>query len=206
MEKCKTCGGKLIQRETQKKALQLKKTYYYTAYYFCTKCRKIYLDDKFKVINASLFVEPPLTPPYQGEKLFVPDVEIWTDGACVSNGQKHAKAAWAFVSGKTEKAGLIMSEKQTNNVAEGLAIFHALDWAVKNNFKKIKIYTDSQITIHSLNKPAIKVKANREIFRKIEDLIRQNKLEVNYKKVLGHSDDVNNSRADELANQLAGIK
>jgi len=227
-EKCKTCGSKLIRRETQKKASQLKKAYYYTAYYSCTKCQKIYLNDKFKVINNFLFPEPPLTltpvkqagslrpPPYQGEKSitppltrgswvgFVPDVEIWTDGACVSNGQKHAKAAWAFVSGKTEKAGLVPGIKQTNNVAEGLAIFHALDWAAKSNFKKIKIYTDSQITIHNLRKPANKVKVNQEIFQKIENLIKQYNLLVDYEKVLGHSGDVNNTRADKLANKLAG--
>jgi len=215
-EMCKTCGSKLIRRETQKKASQLKKQYYYTAYYYCTRCRKIYLNNKFKVINNFLFPEPPLTPPYQGEKSitppltrgswvgFVPDVKIWTDGACVSNGQKHAKAAWAFVSGKTEKAGLVPGIKQTNNVAEGLAIFHALDWAAKSNFKKIKIYTDSQITIHNLRKPANKVKVNQEIFQKIENLIKQYNLLVDYEKVLGHSGDVNNTRADKLANKLAG--
>lgn len=225
-EKCRTCGSKLIQRETQKKASQLKKAYYYTAYYFCTRCQKIYHNDKFKVINNFLFPEPPLTPLYQGEKSithpltrggvdeFSPDVEIWTDGACVSNGQKHAKAAWAFVTplrqgyagqgGDVEKAGLVPGTKQTNNVAEGLAIFHALDWAAKNNFEKIKIYTDSQITIHNLKKPAKNVKVNQEIFRNIEEIINQNKLVVGYEKVLGHSGDVNNERTDKLANELAG--
>lgn len=210
MEKCKTCGTKLIRRETQKKASQLKKAYYYTAYYYCTRCQKIYHNDKFKVIN-----KPHPAPLPRGEGNASKDnfdVEIWTDGACVSNGQKHAKAAWAFVThsassgrgGKTEKAGLVPGVKQTNNVAEGLSIFHALDWAAKNNFKKIKIYTDSQITIHSLNKPADKVKANREIFQKIEGIIKQNKLVVDFEKVLGHSGDVNNERADKLANELAG--
>src|SRR5438552_4032909 len=100
------------------------------------------------------------------------DIEIWTDGACVSNGRPNARAAWAFVSGKTEKAGLVMGAKQTNNVAEGLAIFYALEWAVQNNYKKIKVYTDSQITIYNLKKSAHLVKVNREIFQNIEDLIK----------------------------------
>ncbi|MBU3978240.1 hypothetical protein KKE68_00885, partial [Patescibacteria group bacterium] len=72
------------------------------------------------------------------------------------------------------------------------------------NFKKIKIYTDSQITIHNLRKPANKVKVNQEIFQKIENLIKQYNLLVDYEKVLGHSGDVNNTRADKLANKLAG--
>jgi ribonuclease HI len=214
-ETCRTCGNKLIQRETQKKAAQLKKQYYYTAYYFCTKCQKIYHNDKFKVINnnqISLLGEQ--VGSRQAQTIIDYDVEIWTDGACVSNGQKHARAAWSFVShsassgqaNKTEKAGLVPGAKQTNNVAEGLAIFHALDWAAKNNFKKIKIYTDSQITIHNLKKPAQNVKVNQEIFRNIENIINQNNLEVVYEKVLGHSGDVNNTRADKLANSLAGIK
>ena len=137
------------------------------------------------------------------EKKNVFDVEIWTDGACVSNGKPNARAAWAFVSGKTEKSGLVEGTKQTNNVAEGLAVFYALEWAAGKNYKKIKIYTDSQITIYNVKKSAHLVKVNREIFQSIEDLIVQYGLQVSYEKVLGHSDDVNNSRADMLANGLA---
>ena len=43
----------------------------------------------------------------------------------------------------------------------------------------------------------------RELFQSIEDLIIQHRLQVSYEKVLGHSDDINNSRADMLANGLA---
>jgi ribonuclease HI len=200
-ETCRTCGSKLIQRETQKKPSQLQKVYYYTAYYFCPKCQKIYHNDKFKVINqthtSSLFDEA-------GQKREKVDVEIWTDGACVFNGQERARAAWSFVSNDIGEAGLVLGAKQTNNVAEGLAIFYALDWAAKNNFKKIKIYSDSQITLHNLKKPAKNIKANKEIFQKIEDLIKQHNLAVYFEKVIGHSGDVNNERADRLANRLAG--
>lgn len=215
-ERCKTCGSKLIQRETQKKASQLKKAYYYKAYYFCQACQKIYHNDKFKVVNNNF---PSLFNGHVDSSLFGNDsigsgsnnknydVEIWTDGACVFNGQEKARAAWAFVSpasqGLIEKAGRVLGAKQTNNVAEGLAIFHALDWAVKNNFKKIKIYSDSQITLHNLRKPAKNIKENQEIFQKIEHLVGKHNLEVGFEKVIGHSGDVNNERADQLASQLA---
>lgn len=207
MEKrtCRNCGKKLIEKPTKRTAEQLKKPYYYTAYYYCPNCNKLYHDEKFKVIN-------PKPTPLQFDKLSSRhfgsvnttgfDVEIWTDGACVYNGTPQARAAWAFVSGKSEHAGLIEG-KQTNNRAEGLAIYHALVWAAERNLRKILLHTDSQISLFNLQKPASKVKMNREIFEDIEKVIAENNLEVAYKKVLGHSGDLNNERADKLANGLA---
>ncbi len=45
--------------------------------------------------------------------------------------------------------------------------------------------------------------ANREIFEDIEKVIAKNKLQVTYIKVLGHSGDINNERADRVANGMA---
>jgi ribonuclease HI len=195
---CRKCGKKLIIKQTRRTAEQLKKPYYYSAYYYCSNCNKLYHDEKFKVIN------PQTTPLFETQKTNLTgyDVEIWTDGACVSNGTPQAHAAWAFVSGKTEQAGLVEG-KQTNNRAEGLAIFHALSWAAEQKCKKILLHTDSQISLFNLQKPASKVKMNQEIFVDIEIVIAKNDLQVDYKKVLGHSGDLNNERADALANGLA---
>lgn len=159
----------------------------------------MYHNDKFKVDNENfkLFTEDSFSP----SKV---DINIWTDGACRSNGTGNAKAAWAFVSGEHESSGLV-SGKQTNNTAEAYAIYHALFWAAKKGHKRIKIYTDSQITIQSLLKPYTKVKANQEIFRQIGELISEKNLSVVYEKVPGHANDENNNRADRLANTLAGI-
>jgi len=196
---CKSCGAKLIERPTHRTATQLTKAYYYTAYYSCPNCGRLYHDDKFKVINENftLFTKDSLSPSEV-------DVNIWTDGACRSNGTGQAKAAWAFVSGDYEANGLV-SGKQTNNTAEAYAILHALRWAAEKGHRRIRIHTDSQITIHSLQKPSETVKANREIFQQIADLITEKNLSVMYEKVPGHSHDVNNNRADKLANSLAGI-
>jgi ribonuclease HI len=199
-EICKNCGQVLEKRETKRIPSQLKKPYYYSAYYVCPDCKKLYHSDKFKVIN------PKTTPLHFGsleqEEKTEYDTSIWTDGACVSNGTPRAKAAWAFVSGKTEQAGRVEG-KQTNNVAEGLAIYYALVWAAEKGYKKILLHTDSQISLFNLNKPASRVKMNREIFEKIEAVIAINGLKVDYKKVLGHSGDPNNERADALANGMA---
>jgi len=186
----------LVLRATRRTPEQLKKSYYYTAYFSCPNCHRIYHDNKFKIENASsapLFVEEP-----KGGY----DVEIWTDGACVNNGRPTARASWAFVSKDYEEGGLVPG-KQTNNRGEGLAVYHALLWAAKKGFKKIKLHTDSQITLHGVAKRPSLVKANTEIFVDIERVTTQYDLKIHFVKVLGHSGDVNNDRVDALANGLA---
>lgn len=199
MERCKTCGKVLEKRQTKRTAAQLKKPYYYTAYYYCNHCQKIYHNDKFKVLNPRNL---PLLEESLVEDASKYDVEIWTDGACIYNGTPNAKAAWAFVSGKTEIAGKVIG-KQTNNIAEGLAIYHALVWAAEQGHKIIKLYSDSQISLNNLKKHPSKVVKNTEIFYDIADVIQKNGLTVYYEKVLGHSGDENNERVDKLANSLA---
>lgn len=209
MNICKNCGGQLIQKATKRTAEQLKKQYYYTAYYFCPGCKKLYHDDKFKVTNQQM--ANSLWPIEENDKLSAIshkpnyDVHIWTDGACTRNGYDGARAAWAFVSGKTEKADLVRG-KQTNNTAEAFAVYHALLWAAEENHKKVKIYSDSQITLNGLKKSPDRIKENKEIFQLIEDVIMANGLTVDFEKVPAHADNVNNNRADRLANGLVGIK
>lgn len=200
---CKNCGTTLIVKPTKRTPEQLKKPYYFMAYYSCPNCGRLYHDEKFKVTNENydLFTTGPHSPAELGDTA---DVNIWTDGACRNNGTADARAAWAFVSGDYEAAGIVEG-KQTNNTAEAYAIYHALLWAVEKGHRRIRVHTDSQITIQSLLKHHAKVKANQEIFKKIADLIGENNLEVSYTKVPGHADDVNNNRADKLANTLAGI-
>jgi ribonuclease HI len=196
MNLCKNCGGKLIEKATKRTPEQLQKPFYYSAYYYCPYCKKLYHDEKFKVINTAL-PSPLFTS--SSEK---PQVEIWTDGACVNNGKPTARAAWAFVSGKTERAGLI-DGLQTNNRAEAFAIYHALVWAAEKNLRTIKLHTDSQISIHGVNKDPRKVLKNRDIFEQIARVITGCHLSVEFVKVLGHSGNVNNDRVDKLANDLA---
>lgn len=134
------------------------------------------------------------------------NINIWTDGACIFNGTPKAKAAWAFVASVNgrdiERVGKIVG-KQTNNRAEAFAIYHALMWAGEHGYKKVTIHTDSQITMHGVSKPAFKVKMNRDIFERVEAVIHNFGLTVSYRKVLGHGTDVNNNRADTLANTKA---
>jgi ribonuclease HI len=197
---CKTCQSALVLKPTKKSAAQLQKPYYYTAYYYCNHCQKMYFDDRFKVVNHPTTPLPFIMDKNNDNDTHF-DVSIWTDGSCTHNGTPRAKAAWAFVSGETERAELV-DGKQTNNVAEGLAIYYALVWAAEAGYKKIQLHTDSQISLFNLKKPARLVKVNREIFEDIEKVVRDNRLVITYVKVLGHSGDPNNERADRLANGL----
>lgn len=200
MEICKNCGSRLTVKSTKKTAEQVKKPYYYTAYYFCPRCKKLYHDEKFKVVNNQTSLPSSLFEETENTSNSV--VEIWTDGACIHNGTPKARAAWGFVSGKTEKAGLV-DGLQTNNRAEAFAIYHALVWAAEKGYRRIKLHTDSQISIHGVSKHPSKVLKNRDIFEQIAQVITGCHLTVAYVKVLGHSGDVNNERVDKLANDLA---
>jgi ribonuclease HI len=197
---CKHCGGSLVVKQTRRTPQQLLKAYYYTAYYICSRCGRIYHSDIFKVINEkhNLFNEDI----EKGEPV---DIEIWTDGACTNNGKENAKAAWAFVSGDVEKAGKVTG-KQTNNRAEAEAIYEALLWAAEKKYKRIKIYTDSQITIYNMRKPIEKILINTDIFEKMFTLIEKHTLKIIFEKVLGHSGIIENERVDKLANSLVSEK
>lgn len=201
-EVCKYCQTPLIIRQTQRKASQLIKPYYYKAYFYCPSCQRIYHSDQFKVINKT---RDNFMDKNREDKMY--DVEIWTDGASFNNGQENAQAAWAFVALASqqspqqiihEESGLVEG-RQTNNRGEALAIFHALKWAGEKGYKKICIHTDSQITLYNLAKHPLKIKKNRDIFEQIYNILKKYQLDVAYTKVIGHSGDIYNERADRLA-------
>ncbi len=197
MNTCRHCGSQLLLTQTKRTPQQLLKPYYYSAYYRCSRCGRMYHSEEFKIKNQNYDL-------FSGQtELGVPvDIEIWTDGACVNNGKPNASAAWAFVSGEYEQAGRVEG-KQTNNRAEAEAILHALRWAAEHKHRRVKILCDTQITIYGLQKPLEKIVANKDIFEKIFNVINSNDLLVQYEKVLGHSGIAENERVDKLANTLA---
>lgn len=48
---CRKCRTKVILRQTKKTPKQLQKSFYYTAYLFCPKCKTMYMAEKYKVLN-----------------------------------------------------------------------------------------------------------------------------------------------------------
>jgi Zn finger protein HypA/HybF involved in hydrogenase expression len=50
-DKCRKCDGIVIFKKAKFKQWKLKLPYYYTGYYFCPKCKTMYMSDEFKVFN-----------------------------------------------------------------------------------------------------------------------------------------------------------
>jgi hypothetical protein len=48
---CRNCGTPVILKKFKFNYKKLKKRYYYTACYFCPRCKTDYFSDEFKVIN-----------------------------------------------------------------------------------------------------------------------------------------------------------
>ena len=201
---CKHCGSELLIKKTKSTSAQAKKVYYYSHYYVCPSCKRLYHDERFKVTNPQTQAISFDSPNEKnGSKNIVNDyIEIWTDGACIYNGTPQAKAAWAFVAGDVEQSGTVEGN-QTNNRGEGLAIYHALFWAGEAGYKRIVLHTDSQVSLFSVQKFPEKVVANRDIFIGIASVVAKYGLQVQYKKVLGHSGIEQNERVDKLANTTA---
>tara|TARA_B100000686_G_C16663567_1_gene902337 strand:- start:454 stop:900 length:447 start_codon:yes stop_codon:yes gene_type:complete len=147
------------------------------------------------------------------------EIKIYTDGACVGN---PGPGGWAAVilteSGKQEIFG---GEKlTTNNRMELTATIKALEYCNEKegkqpSLKQIIIYTDSiyvkeGITVWIKNweknnwKTADKKNVkNVDLWKKLKDLIKTNKVEWNW--IKGHSNDSMNDLADKLAKKATPI-
>ena len=147
------------------------------------------------------------------------EIKVYTDGACVGN---PGPGGWAAVilteSGKQEIFG---GEKlTTNNRMELTATIKALEYCNEKegkqpSLKQIIIYTDSiyvkeGITVWIKNweknnwKTADKKNVkNVDLWKKLKDLIKTNKVEWNW--IKGHSNDSMNDLADKLAKKATPI-
>ena len=51
-DKCRACKGLLEERKSPIKRSKLNKPYYYTHTIVCTSCKRVYLQERFKVITG----------------------------------------------------------------------------------------------------------------------------------------------------------
>jgi len=84
-------------------------------------------------------------------------IEIFTDGCCLNNGDKNAKAGigiWFGIDNPKNISKKLEGEKHTNNRAELFAILTSINILIesKNTDKKIIIYTDSMYSLNSITK------------------------------------------------------
>ncbi len=135
-------------------------------------------------------------------------VEIYADGACKGNPGPGGWGAWMLYDGK-EKTLHGGEQLTTNNRMELTAVIRALE-ALKRPCS-VKIYTDSVYVQKGISEWIIGWKArnwrtadkkpvkNDDLWKVLDVLANQHGIEWIW--VKGHSGNVGNERADELANQ-----
>ncbi|XP_043258214.1 ribonuclease H1 isoform X2 [Colletes gigas] len=138
-------------------------------------------------------------------------VNVYTDGACSSNGRRNARAGigvW-FGDGHPMNISQPVVGRATNNMAEIQAVTAAAKLAKQVGIKKLKIHTDSQFLIKCITRWLPKWKKNgwktvdkKPVINKIELLEMEEalaSLNVIWKHVNGHVGIYGNEMADRLA-------
>jgi ribonuclease HI len=128
-------------------------------------------------------------------------IEIYTDGACRGN---PGKGGWSFFVNNTQIIHYGFLKDTTNNIAELTAIHQAFMYILQNinSDKKIIIFSDSLYSINVI-KGLWRIKKNRKLIYNIKKLVLvANSLGMNieFKKVKGHSGIMGNELADKGAN------
>lgn len=144
----------------------------------------------------------------------------FTDGSCLNNGKKNAKASYANVwpfSPKYDCAFALQGRIHTNNRAEFTALIHAFETAMEidpNGTKTLVVYTDSMLLINTINlwiknwKKKNWLKTNGEQVSNLDLVKRLDHLTSNRKFILHHVKahtgkkdwvSINNNKVDVLA-------
>jgi ribonuclease HI len=128
---------------------------------------------------------------------------VYADGSCLSNGFSGAKAGYGIYFGVDDprnECGPVPGN-QTNNRGEAMAVLAALRACPHH---PLEIRTDSKLTIHGAQK-LWRVKENLDLFTEIWKLLDE-RSNVTFTWVKGHSTDVGNQAADKLAKQGASLE
>ena len=154
---------------------------------------------------------------------FIPELSVYTDGACVNNGKPNAIAGIGVYFGENNSRNVSskITGKQSNNTAEMKAILKAceiLDEEIEAK-KKIMIYTDSVYSIRCCTTYGDKLAkvgwTKKKTIPNVE-LVQQayyffqNNTNVKLTHVKAHTQEqdihsVGNDNADRLANEAIGI-
>ena len=132
-------------------------------------------------------------------------VKIYTDGACSGN---PGRGGWAaiIIDGEAIEKISGSSENTTNNRMELIAVISALKYVKKEN---IELFTDSKYTKDGIEKWILNWKKNgwktankqdvknMDLWQNLDKLNEKKNVQWNW--VKGHSDNKYNNMADELA-------
>lgn len=144
------------------------------------------------------------------------NIFIYTDGACSKNGTIYARAGFGIYFGKDDPRNISqkVNGKQTNNVAELLAILKAYE-IVKGYNKNITIVSDSEYAIkccqgygkrcqlNNWKRPDGNDIPNLELVKNAYHIFKNNK-NINFKYIAAHTGkkdihSIGNDNADRLA-------
>jgi len=137
-------------------------------------------------------------------------IKIYTDGSCIGN---PGSGGWAAIilDGKNKKIISGNKNSTTNNQMELFAAIKAL--SNFNKKKSFKIFTDSNYVKDGITKwirnweknnwktSAKKPVKNKELWKKLDKLVKFH--DVKWEWIKGHSTNVYNNLADELAKKAA---
>ena len=137
-------------------------------------------------------------------------IKIYTDGSCIGN---PGAGGWAAIilDGKNEKIISGSKNNTTNNQMELFAAIKAL--SNFNKKKSFKIFTDSNYVKDGITKwiknwkknnwktSAKKAVKNQELWKKLDKLVKFH--DVKWEWIKGHSTNIYNNLADELAKKAA---
>lgn len=126
---------------------------------------------------------------------------VYTDGSCIGNGQKNAKAGIGiYIPDSGVRIGERLPGEQTNQRAEIYAVIRALEIDPRD----LEIHTDSMYVVKAMtewifnwkNNGYKKVK-NKDLFVRLDDLMRGRGIK--FVHVRAHTGIVGNEIADQLA-------
>ena len=137
-------------------------------------------------------------------------IKIYTDGSCIGN---PGPGGWAVIILDNRNEKIISGKKNntTNNQMELLAPIKAL--SNFNKKKSFKIFTDSNYVKDGITKwiknwkknnwktSAKKPVKNQELWKKLDKLVKLH--DVKWEWIKGHSTNIYNNLADELAKKAA---
>jgi ribonuclease HI len=147
-------------------------------------------------------------------------LEIYTDGSSLGN---PGPGGWGFLVVENNKIIIEKSggeKNTTNNRMELTAVIETFKYLNlrKSDFRKfeeIKIHTDSAYVLggvtswiknwerngwRTANKKQV---LNQDLWKELDELIKNFKGKISWQKVKGHSGHIHNDRADEIATQKA---
>ena len=135
-------------------------------------------------------------------------VEIYTDGACRGNPGPGGWGVW-LKSGEFEKELFGGEKETTNNRMELMAAIRALE--VLNQSCTVKLHSDSKYVLQGITEwmenwkkrgwktAAKKPVKNEDLWRRLDAAMQRH--DVDWTWVKGHSGNVGNEKADQLANK-----